>query len=140
MAEKEDWTLTVTEEEDGAKMWHTRNSQPPNADEYPTVVIIEWRYAEHGPPDKTTLAQLHSFDELVEPLGDPAVSAQATTITGGGCREWCYYAKTYDGFMLKLNQLLSGQPRFPLSIEYNQDPEWNYWAEIKSILSEDNSG
>lgn len=134
---KEDWTLYFTEGDEGPSSWHIRNSFPPElqSTDFPTSVVIEWTYADAGPPNKEVRTQLHAFEELLDSLNDPRENSLLVHIVRGeGVSELCYYCRDYARFMEELNAALRGQPRFPISILHDHDPSWSYCRETKEAL------
>lgn len=51
--------------------------------------------------------------------------------TGFGVREWCYYTKDRNEFIQRFNALLTGHQRYPLEIEFYDDPEWKVWHDLR---------
>ncbi len=139
-AEKSDWSLVFTEEDDGLKSWQVRDEVPKgvNVEDYSRSIIIEWRYADEGPPDSKTRQHLNTFGALLDELDNTTGnSINVHVIKGGGVCEWCYYAKDYTVFMQELNKTLAGHPRFPIAILHDEDPTWKYWNGIKEIIRDD---
>jgi Family of unknown function (DUF695) len=138
--ENSDWTLVFTEEDDGLKSWQVRNEVPAEltTTNFSRSVIIEWPYADHGPPEKCVREQLQAFGELLYGLDNfEHNSLLVHVIKGGGVAEWCYYAKSDEKFMLDLNDALSGQPLYPIKILFDDDPTWKYWRGIKECIDVD---
>jgi hypothetical protein len=51
-------------------------------------------------------------------------------------KEWIYYTRSSGAFMARLNDLLLGHPRFPIQIEFYDDPQWEVWGDTVDILKE----
>lgn len=138
--QRQDWTLYETDDEDvGPKLWHIRESFPDRLDasRYPMAVVVEWAYADDGLPDPETLSALHGFETLLNGLDtDAGNSLLVHIIRGAGISEWCYYARDYDVFMAELNRALSGRPRYPIEIEFMNDPGWGYRRSILNNFSQ----
>ncbi len=139
MTEKptEDWTLYTSEDYEGPSMWQIRDSYPPDLKrtDFPTSVIVEWSYANGGPPDKQILDELHAFEALLDPLNDArGNSLLVHIIRGDGVSELCYYCRDYAAFMSELNTKLKGGPHFPIEILNDNDPDWNYCRQTKEAL------
>ncbi|MBD9370687.1 DUF695 domain-containing protein [Xanthomonas sp. XNM01] len=132
--DRQDWTLYDTDDaEDGPRVWQIREAFPdglkPAA--FPVAVIVEWQYADEGLPDPDTLAALHAFEADLAPLDAPEGDALLThVIRGGGISELCWYVRDQEAFMQGFNQVLAGKPRYPLAIEFLEDPEWDYRRSI----------
>lgn len=130
----QDWTLYETDDEgDGPRLWQLRGSFPADLvpTQYPVAVVVEWAYSDEGLPDAATLSSLHGFEELLAPLDtDAGNSVLVHIIRGDGVSELCYYVQDYERFMADFNAALSGQARFPVEIEFMDDPEWEYRRSI----------
>lgn len=136
------WKLVFTEEDDGLKAWQIREDIVSGfaREDFRTSVIIEWRYADEGPPDSDTREQLYAFGKHLELLDNlHGNSLLVHVIKGGGISEWCFYTKSYKKFMEELNIALSGKPRFPIEIFNDDDPSWKYWNGIRECVEEDDA-
>jgi hypothetical protein len=51
-----------------------------------------------------------------------------------GLKQWIFYARSREEFMGELNELLSGHPRYPLDIEFFEDPNWEVWDDMVKDL------
>lgn len=132
------WSIFVTETDGDKKLFRMRQSLPPTLVQsaFSECVMIDWRYGGKL-PDQMTGARLAAFEDLLALLDDEAGdSLQVMVITGNGKREWVYYTKNYDRFMLALNGALAGDERFPIEIEHAHDPAWGYWSKINGHLKE----
>lgn len=136
---RDDWTLIFTEEDDGIKAWQVRHAVPKgvSTSDFPTSVVIEWRYADEGPPTQEAREQLYAFGAHLDPLDNlTSDSVLVHVIKGGGICEWCYYTREYKRFMEHLNKLLADKPQFPIKILHDRDPTWKYWRGIKECIAE----
>ncbi|AXQ30538.1 DUF695 domain-containing protein [Solimonas sp. K1W22B-7] len=135
---EEEWTMILLEVEDERRLYRMRLAPPEAVDpaRFCESVIVEWRYADAGLPDRETNAAMMAFEELLDALDDPAGnSLMLHAYTGAGIKEWCYYARDYAQFMRDLNTALKGQPRFPIEIFHDHDPVWKYWNGIKEFAT-----
>lgn len=133
------WEIIATESNVGKKVFRIRKVLPAGLQqaEFSECVMVEWKYGA-GLPDAVMGQRLSQFESFLEGLDDPAKgSLQAMVITGNGKREWVYYTKNYDAYMLALNAALLGKPRFPIEIEHSPDISWEYWTKIREMLDED---
>jgi hypothetical protein len=139
-AVRKNWTQYWTEDElEGRKFWELRDALPPGLDTrlFPTVVVIEWRYAEGGLPDAATMHALHAFETRLAPLEDASDNSLAVhIIRGRGTSELGYYVRDYDRFMVQLNDVLACGPRVPIEIEFFEDPDWRYRESIVGNFAE----
>jgi hypothetical protein len=137
---RQDWTLYETVDDgDGRKLWQLRESFPADLDaaQYPVAVVVEWTYSDDGLPDAETLSALHDFERTLGPLDtDAGNSVLVHIIRGNGVSELCFYARDYDRFIDDLNTTLAGRPRYPIAIEFMDDPGWEYRRSIAGNFSQ----
>jgi hypothetical protein len=114
-----------------------RTDRPSDADidDYSTSVVIKWEYPRREgtaePPDDVRQRMI-AFELAVAPLSfGNGLSHLMNRSTGLGLREWCYYTKDGDRFMHRFNKLLEGHERYPLAIEFYDDPEWKVWLDLR---------
>ena len=132
----ENWEMVALKSDDGNRLYRIRSQLPDGLDKaaYSENVVVEWRFADDGLPDKETSAILATFENHIDCLDDAGGNSLLVHVyTGAGIREWCYYTKDYDGFMEALNTALSGKPRFPIQILHAHDPVWKYRDGIKAF-------
>ena len=110
-------------------------------DSYSTAVVIKWNYARQqgtASPPADVLQQMEVFAEAVVGLTWATGCCYLMNIsTGLGLREWCYYTKDRDDFMRRFNALLTGHQRYPLEIEFYDDPEWKVWLDLRFAYERD---
>jgi hypothetical protein len=134
--DNDNWLMVAGLADGEPRMYRIRVELPMDIvrETFQECVIIEWRYAAAGFPDKRTTALHSAFEGLLDSLNDPnANSILVHAYTGGGIKEWCYYVKSYDRYMADLNNALAGKPRFPIEIMHDSDPTWKYWSGIKEV-------
>lgn len=136
MADFETWTTSETEGEDGLLSIRARAALPPpmKRSKLPHLILIGWGYEpadERGMPSPAELKQMTAFEATVEKALDAAGAGfPAASVTGGGAREWRYYAADPDVFMDALNDALEGHPEYPIEFQAFDDPEWNALLEL----------
>jgi hypothetical protein len=114
-----------------------RTDRPADADidSYRTAVVIKWEYPREpgtASPPADVLQRMEVFGEAVAGLAWAAGCSYLMNVsTGLGRREWCYYTKDRGEFMLRFNALLAGHDRYPLRIEFFDDPEWKVWLDLR---------
>lgn len=97
------------------------------------LIIVGWSYEadDAGLPTRAVDRQMDAFEEAVLPvLENSGAGVLAASITGGGVREWRFYAIGPDAFMDALNTALDNHPEYPLEFEAFDDPDWNALAEL----------
>ena len=98
------------------------------------AIVIQWTYGgEQMPPPEVNEAQLR-FEAALDPLASSSHSELVHVSTGLGLKEWIFYARTREQFMDELNELLSGHPRYPIDIEFEEDPDWEVWEDAVKDL------
>ncbi len=98
-----------------------------------TAAVIKWPYQGQMPPTDVNQQQL-AFEEAIDPLTSEGGSELMQVATGMGLKEWIFYARSSDAFMARLNTLLSGRPRYPIQVEFYDDPEWQMWSQTAATL------
>jgi hypothetical protein len=98
------------------------------------AIVIQWPYDGDAMPPAEVNAAQQRFEEALDPLASSGHSELAHVSTGMGLKEWIFYARTREEFMAALNGLLSGHPRYPLDIEFFEDPEWEIWQDMVKDL------
>lgn len=114
-----------------------RFSKPNRADLASLVwaIVIQWPWESDQPmPPAEVNAAQQSFEAALDPLASSSHSELVHVSTGMGLREWIFYARTREKFMGELNDLLAGHPRYPLDIEFFEDPNWELWEHMVKDL------
>ena len=104
-------------------------------DSYSTAVLVNWKYPHRPgmPPPEDVWRRMQVLDESVADLAwEPGCAYLMNICTGLGAREWCYYTKDRDDFMRRFNELLAAHERYPLEIEFHDDPQWEVWQRYRS--------
>ena len=138
-AELKAWQIVTAQnaESGQAAIFRIRLSKPPRPDvaALTTAVVIKWPYEPSGvkPPDAVNQQQ-RRFEQALDPLSSDDNSTLMQVTTGMGVKEWVYYARNRDVFMSRLHKRLKGHPKYPLEIEFHEDPEWKVWGETVENL------
>jgi hypothetical protein len=73
-------------------------------------------------------ALIYQFDEWMDELNNEQKGkTKALIITGLGPREWSFYAKSFDLWIDRFDDLMRDKPKVPIKISYSEDPLWEYW-------------
>lgn len=129
---------TATGERDGKPIvYRYIEKLPPGfkTESQPELIQIVWRYSdgENGMPGAESNERQIRFEDLLEPL-QSSLATLALVWTGAGEKSWVYYTSDTDPFMRRLNELLAGEERFPIEIEFQADKEWSlYWSFWRSV-------
>ena len=108
-----------------------RNSQP-------IRIIIAWEYiSEWGQPNPEDHQRMNLLEDALKSVfnGDISVTL-ALVSTGEDLREWIYYTKSENEFMLLLNDALGEMPAFPIEIHVASDPTWETYERFKAGVKE----
>lgn len=130
------WIVGETEDEgDGGIIVRCRAAVPPAGARkgLEHLIIVGWGYEadEGGMPTKAVDKQMDAFEQALLPtLETSGAGVLAASITGGGIREWRFYALGPDAFIDALNTALENHPEYPLEFEAFEDPDWNALAEL----------
>lgn len=134
-----DWSIVSLQDPETGQMtvFRVRFSKPDRPDLASLVwaIMIQWPYDsdQQMPPAEVNAAQ-QSFEEALDPLASSSHSELVQVSTGNGLKRWIFYARSREEFMAELNELLSGHPRYPLDIEFFEDPRWELWEQMVEDL------
>jgi hypothetical protein len=137
-AELKQWRIVKANNEASGDVavFRIRMSKParPDIDRLATAVVIKWPYV-GGRVPSTDVNQLQlAFEQALDPLSTEGESELVQVTTGMNLKEWIYYTQSSDAFTVRLNELLSGHPRYPIEIEFYKDPEWRVWGDTVDSL------
>jgi hypothetical protein len=68
--------------------------------------------------------QMVRLESAIDSIQEDELCVQVYSKTGNSQKELVYYIGDRDTFILAFNDALAGQPRYPLEIEFFEDPEW----------------
>ncbi len=134
----ESWTLAEVEAEDGAYLVRIRNRQPDEAERtaFPIIVRACWPFdpddsGDDDLPDDATYDLMEVFETaLYAAMGAGGWAVGVAAISGGGAKEWLFYATDADDFARELNATLASHPVYPITLEFAEDPEWATFADL----------
>jgi Family of unknown function (DUF695) len=133
--ELDHWVFAEAENDEARVLFRLRTEKPSIADisSYTSAISIRWPYNSlgSGMPPADVNAQQRSFEEAIEGLTMYNGHSFLMLIsTGLDYKEWVFYAKDRARFMNGFNSALKSHPKYPLKIEFYDDPEWKIWSEI----------
>ena len=74
------------------------------------------------------------LEEAIENTMDSSKQFQhAYSRTGNNLKEFVYYSSSQNKFMNLLNKTLAGHERYPIEINFYEDPEW---SEFKKLIED----
>lgn len=104
---------------------------------FPLLTVISWKYdgdLNNGmPKDEINQQMIILEDALIEAMNITKSFVHAFSRTGNNLKEFVYYCKGLDSFMLLLNETLQNHEPYPISIDFYDEPDWN---EFKKLLDD----
>ena len=97
------------------------------------LTVISWRYdatENNGMPLLDVNNQMIDLESAIDDIQENDLCVQVYSKTGNGLKELVYYIGDRDEFMKAFNDALADQPRYPLDIEFFEDPEW---GDLKTV-------
>ena len=104
---------------------------------FPWLTVISWKYdrdVRNGMPPEETNEQMITLEGAISGLATAGLCRHAYSRTGNGLKELVYYIADQDEFMAAFNAALEGQPRYPLEIEFYNDPQWDDFRKLRSLF------
>ena len=103
----------------------------------PMLTVVSWKYegeTNNGMPLADINEKMILFEEAIENTMDSSKQYQhAYSRTGNNLKEFVYYSSSQDKFMNLLNKTLVGHERYPIEINFYEDPEW---SEFKKLIED----
>lgn len=136
------WTIGSADQDEQPIIIRVRSQMPDAAQRqtHAQLIVVGWPYdgAEAGMPGTTDSAAMQAFEDAVEAgLEGTGIGVQVASLTGGGQKEWRYYAADAEAFVVALNTSLDGHPTYPLEIEMFDDSEWQGLQQLLDGLEDD---
>jgi hypothetical protein len=101
----------------------------------PWLAIISWTYdggERNGLPLHDENQRMIALETaLRESVESPTLCVHAYSRTGNNRKELVYYISDRDTFMQSLNAALRSHQKYPLSIDFYDDPEWKDFAALR---------
>ena len=97
---------------------------------HPQLIRIYWEFGSHasGMPSNSDSEDMEVFENrLVEALESDLAGILTSVITTNGYREWVYYTTSIDTFAARLHNMPQEQEPYPIKIETEADPNWDYY-------------
>ena len=135
------WLLLKYEYEGYPVVMKVMEELPPEPvrERYGMLIVISWNYdrtENNGMPLPAVNNQMIALEDATDSLEDDGLSLQVYTKTGNGLKELVYYAGSTDEFMKAFNEALADHPRYPLEIEFFDDPEWSDLQTVHEVYLE----
>jgi hypothetical protein len=132
---KETWSMARGEEEGAVLLFRIRNNIPPKIlpEQFPNLINIYWYYEDTsngGLPTKEILTRMQDFEGHLDSIEAAGGGFFVLSITGNQRKEWILYTHDVKQFLYRLNMRLQALPAFPIEIETNKDPSWDYYFRL----------
>lgn len=142
-AELDYWKIIEVSNEGMRLVLRLRIEKPrlPDIDKYSNCVTIGWKYnaVEDGLPSAADKLTHDDFEDAMDQLTMyNNLSFLMGVSTGLGEKEWVFYTKDTDEFVLILNECLAKSPKYPIDVNYYEDDAWSVWQE--KLVFYQNSG
>lgn len=135
-AESDEWILAESVDPDSPMILRFRpNLEGALGDpRYPRRLVISWQYEsadESGMPTEEQSDEMQAFEDTIVGALDPERFAILTfVVTGEEKREWHYYVDDVDEVAAIINEVLADTPELPISLEAEEDPNWEEFREV----------
>lgn len=109
--------------------------------DYSWVTVISWKYDgsnRNGMPPDDVNQKMISLEHVIEvSLDDQGFSRHAYSRTGNHLKELVYYISNRQEFMAAFNDALANHPRYPIEINFYEDPQWQDFQAILKLFNRD---
>lgn len=106
-------------------------------EKFPMLTVVSWKYegaTNNGMPLTEINEKMIVLEEAIEKAMDKSKQYQhAYSRTGNNLKEFVYYSSSKDQFMTLLNETLATHERYPIEINFYEDPEW---SEFKKLIED----
>ena len=133
----DDWWTAPSEDNEGRTVMVTGRRGLENViatGRYVYRIEVTWLYEPDptGMPNHATSSTMEMVtDALHETFKRDPVAVMTGIYTGGGERNWVFYAVTLKAFQSGLNKALSNIPeQLPLEFYAEEDPDWEEYREM----------
>lgn len=123
--------------EEGLPVFYRLEQWLPTAEErlsLPWLVVISWNYdgtGNNGMPCASDNLQMFELEDLIEEqIESPNALRRVYSRTGNHLKELVYYLRNRDEFLFRFNQVMAGQPRYPIELHFFEDEEWQDFREL----------
>lgn len=142
MAEAQELGIIGEVEEDGFRVVYKFVDEFPGPEIRSTfswLTVISWKYDgedRNGMPPETINQRIIAVERAIEEsLDNTGLCRHAYSRTGNGLKELVYYISDREDFMAALNHALKSHPRYPIEINFYEDPEWEDFQKILKLFN-----
>jgi hypothetical protein len=128
--------------EDGLPVIYRLVDELPGADvrnSLPWLTVISWRYdreARNGMPPVAINDRMIALERAIDEIEASSLCRHAYSRTGNGLKEFAYYITDRDRFMGAFNAAVRKHPRYPIEIEFFEDPEWADFQKVRELFKQ----
>ena len=106
---------------------------------YSWLTVISWKYdgsSRNGMPPEDANQRMMALEDVFDVhLEDSGLCKHAYSRTGNDLKEFAYYISDRDTFMAAFNDALKEHPRYPIEINFYDDPEWKDFQTIRALFA-----
>ena len=88
-------------------------------------------------PPEATNKQMIALEHAMDELAEAGLCRHAYSRTGNGLKELVYYIADQDQFMGAFNDALSDHPRYPIQLDFYDDPGWGDFQKVRALFHKD---
>jgi hypothetical protein len=138
-AEASSWNIAERKSEENIQLIRYRPELEPflGSSNYPRRLVIIWEYEpdnSSGMPSNDLSDEMRKLEDALVSELDPDRSAILTfVLTNYGCREWHFYVNEIQEISSRINSSLSELPEFPISLQIEDDPNWEEMRAVYNI-------
>lgn len=104
---------------------------------FTSLAVVSWKYdgsSNNGMPTENVNEKMLVLEDALETTLEKSKSyVHAYSRTGNNLKEFVYYSKGMDEFMSLLNETLESHERYPIGIDFYEDPDW---TELKKLFED----
>lgn len=140
MPVEDSWRMATAQDDGKPIIFRIRDNPPSFAtkESFPLLLAVCWQYVspnEQGMPASEDTERMSQLEDLLVSAFENAQEAFLTVVvTGNGVREWQWYARTQNGVMKLVNETLGKLEPFPVQFSFQDDPDWEGYAQFLEIL------
>jgi hypothetical protein len=101
------------------------------------LTVISWKYdrtVRNGMPTESTNKEMIALEHAIDELEEAKLCRHAYSRTGNGLKELVYYISDRNRFTDAFNKALSQHSRYPIEINFYEDPEWQDFQKLRGLF------
>lgn len=109
-------------------------SPPSTREKLPWLTAISWAYdgtENDGMPPAEVNQAMIALEDALETIGnEDELYIHTYSATGNNLKEFVFYIADRELFMERFNEALQNHPRYPIEIQFYEDPQWSDLAKL----------